>query len=78
MKLRMSYPDLSAPRIYDGIETVVVYDDFDAPILLVQKLAQGLVLTYTPRDAKFSEAMKALGIGLNARYNSSRPKVKSE
>lgn len=69
MKVRLSFPDLSAPQVLEGMETLVVYDDFGAPILLVQKMAHGLVLTYTPNDPKFMEAMRAMGIGLNARYN---------
>lgn len=69
MKARLSTSDLSTPRLVEDLSSVVVYDDFNAPILLVQKMAQGVVLTYTPNDPQFAVAMKALGIGLNARYS---------
>lgn len=68
MKVRLATPDLSTPRVIDDLGSIVVYDDFGAPILLVQKMVQGLVLTYTPNDPQFAVAMKTLGIGLNSRY----------
>lgn len=65
MRVRAAFNSLERPVEVDNLASVVVSDDFGAPILVVQRLANGLILSYKATDPKFEQVMTALGIGLN-------------
>lgn len=72
MKVRAAPDKLGTPIELDGLSSVVVYDDYNAPILVVKKMADGLAVAYRPSDPEFREILKALGIGLQAKYRTTR------
>lgn len=65
MKLRCG-AGLSEPTIVDDLRTIVVYDDFDNPIVVIQKLDEGQIYMCRAAEKDFASVLKALGIGLNA------------
>ncbi len=65
MRVRAGFNSLEQPQIVDNLASVVVYDDFGAPILVVQRLVNGVILSYKATDQKFEQIITALGIGLN-------------
>jgi hypothetical protein len=65
MKIRVTDNRLGKPIELGSLGSVVVYDDYGAPILVLQNLADGVIVAYKATDAEFGEAMRALGIGLN-------------
>ena len=72
MRARIQPSGLDEVVLCEDARNIVVYDDFDNPILLVQKLKQGQIITYTPSSAGFDKAMRALGVGLNSTYKVGR------
>lgn len=65
MRVRAGFNSLGAPQEIDNLASVVIYDDFGAPILVVQRLVNGVILSYKATDQKFEQIITALGIGLN-------------
>ncbi len=59
---------LELPQVIEDARNVVIYDDFDQPILVVQALEKGKILMMRPGDAKFRETLTSLGVGLNTEY----------
>ncbi len=68
MKARLQPEGLESAQEVGRLRTVVVYDDFDQPILVVQKMDQGQILTTQANDPNFKKILSSLGIGLNAVY----------
>jgi len=68
VRARCQTDGLGEPNIVEDVRSVVIYDDFDNPILIVQKLGEGQILTTRATDPEFRKIMKSLGIGLNAQY----------
>lgn len=68
MKVRLQPDGLEPAQEREQLRTVVVYDDFEQPILVVQKLAEGQILTVQAKDPNFKKILDGLGIGLNAAY----------
>jgi hypothetical protein len=66
MRVRAQGQDLSPARELAELSSVVVYDDYDQPILIVQKLEDGAALVSRCTDPDFNKLASALGIGLNA------------
>jgi hypothetical protein len=64
---RTTGSDLSEPVILNDLRSIVVYDDFNNPILVVQKLDKGSIYTCSAGEPDFVNVLKGLGIGLNAR-----------
>lgn len=65
MKVRIQETGLDAPIEIDDVRSVVIYDDFNQPLFLVQKLAKGSFMVTKANDPKFQKCLTALGIGLN-------------
>jgi hypothetical protein len=55
------------PQEVEDLRSVVIYDDFHTPIIIVQKMDEGQIITYRAGDSNFAKALNALGIGLNAK-----------
>ena len=68
MKLRAQPDHLGEPIEHGELRSLVVFDDFDNPILVVQKLADGVVAVTKATEPEFGKVMSGLGIGLHARY----------
>jgi hypothetical protein len=68
MRVRVQPAGLGELVSCDDARSIVIYDDFDNPILVAQKFKRGQILTYTPGSAGFEKALTALGIGLNSTY----------
>ena len=66
MKARLQPDQLAPAEVYDSLRAVVLYDDFDQPVLVAQKVERGQILVTRCTDAKFGEILKSLGIGLNS------------
>ncbi len=73
MKIRVG-GDISQPtRIVEGASTVVLYDNFDQPILVAQSVDKGTIAIYRrDKDAKFREVIANLGIGLNTEVETTK------
>jgi hypothetical protein len=67
VKVRAQANNFQPPQIVEDLRSVVIYDDFNNPIIVVQKLNQNNIITYRAGDPQFDKAMKTLGIGLNAK-----------
>lgn len=68
MKVRLQEEGLVPAREVDRLRTVVIFDDFEQPVLVVQKLGEGQILTTQAHDPNFKKILTSLGIGLNAVY----------
>jgi hypothetical protein len=55
------------PQEVESLRSVVLYDDFGTPILIAQKIEDGQIVVYRAGQSDFEKALKALGVGLNAR-----------
>lgn len=66
MKVRVQEDGLGPSQELENLRSVVVYDDHNQPILLLQKLEEGRIVSYKCTDPEFRAVLKILGIGLNA------------
>ena len=69
MKARVQSGKLGEPLILPNVQSVVIYDDYDQPIMLIQHMAEGRILSTRATDASFPALLKSMGIGLNAKYH---------
>ena len=46
-------------------ESVVVYDDYDQPVMVAQRQGAGSILIIRAGEPKFAELLQVLGIGTN-------------
>lgn len=69
MKVR-AHPEgfIDPPCVIENARNVVIYDDFDQPILVAQALEKGKMIIMRPGDPKFRETITSLGVGLNTEY----------
>jgi hypothetical protein len=67
VKARLQGARFQPTQEVDDLRSIVVYDDFGEPILLMQKVEKGQILVYRAGQNDFEKALKTLGIGLNAR-----------
>ncbi len=63
---------LQISRILRNLQSVVIVDDFDNPILVAQRMRKGLVVSSKASDQDFKQMLTALGIGLNTEYKVTR------
>ena len=68
MKVRLQTSKLGEILVAENLRSVVVNDDFDNPIVIVQKLADGTVMLTSAKDAEFKKVAGALGLGMNTSY----------
>lgn len=72
MQVRIQPSGLGEVVRCEDARSVVVLDDFENPVLVVQKLRKGQLVTYKPEDRDFAKVLEALGIGLNSTYKVAR------
>ena len=65
MKVRVQEDNLGPVHEIDNMRSVVIYDDYKRPLLIVQKVEQGTFITTTFKDPNFHKMLKGLGVGLN-------------
>ena len=65
MKVRVQVDNFGPVHEIENMRSLVIYDDYKRPLLVVQKLEQGSFMTTTFKDPKFRDVLKSLGIGLN-------------
>lgn len=73
MKVRTQGEGFHPAQEQDNLRSVVIYDDFGTPIIIVQKVEEGQIVCYRAGEDKFGEALKVLGIGLNATVSEVKP-----
>lgn len=66
MKARIQESGLAPASEITDVRSIVIYDDYEQPIILVQKLEDDTIFQIKAGDVKFRECLAALGIGLNA------------
>jgi hypothetical protein len=66
VKVRVQPDGLGEAETTDHLRSVVIYDDFDQPVLVAQKLDTGQILVSRCGEADFNRVLRSLGIGLNA------------
>jgi hypothetical protein len=72
LKVRLGFETLKQePREIDTVDSVLIQDDFDNPIVVVQKLADGQICLVKASEPGFEDAVKLYGVGLRI------PKVKA-
>ena len=68
MRMRAQPSGLKAAMELEDLQSIVVYDDFDNPILVIKKLETGQILSSGIHEgADFKKLLDSLGIGLNAK-----------
>jgi len=73
MRVRAQPAGLEAATVVEDVRSIVVYDDFDNPILVVKKLETGQILSSGIHEgAEFKRFLDSLGIGLNAKCETLR------
>lgn len=73
MRVRVQPSGLGAAQQVEDAQSLVVYDDFDNPILVVKKLDTGQILSSGIHEgAEFKKLLDSLGIGLNAKCETLR------
>ena len=61
MKIRTKAPGLLSALEDRDVAIAVVYDDYGQPVLLVQQVAGGIIIT-SAREEEFSEKLRQTGI----------------
>lgn len=65
MKVRVQLKGLKAPYLDRDVQSVVVYDEFDNPVLAAQQIDQSTIVAEKAGQASFGELLKSVGIGLS-------------
>ena len=74
MKVRVQPSGLKPVQEVEGVSSVVIYDDFENPVVVVKKTETGQLLVSSIKDGtNFRKLLKALGIGLNATCTTVHP-----
>ena len=68
MKLRAQPDHLGEPVELGELRSLIMFDDFDNPVIVVQKLADGVISVSKATEPEFEKVVKGLGIGLHATY----------
>lgn len=68
MRVRAQPDGFEPAHIVEQVRNVVIYDDFNNPILVAQTIDSGSIVVIRPSDPEFRAVMTSLGIGLNAEY----------
>jgi len=67
MDVRVQPEGLGPVQMVKGAQTVVIFDDYEQPVLAMQRTERGQILSVKAGDADFAKTLDAMGIGLNAR-----------
>lgn len=65
MKVRVQLKGLKAPHTDCDVQSVVVYDEFDNPILVAQQIDPSTIVAEKAGQVGFMELLKSIGIGLS-------------
>jgi hypothetical protein len=65
MKARLAKGFAAASEVED-LTSIVVYDDFGNPIVVIHRQNEGEIVQYHAGMADFDKVLGSLGIGLNA------------
>lgn len=68
MQIRAQPDHLGEPVELKGLRSLVIRDDRGNPLIVAQKLDEGVTVIYRHDEPGFIDVLKALGIGLNTRY----------
>jgi hypothetical protein len=68
MRIRAQPDRLGEPIDLIGLRSLVIRDDRGNPLIVAQKLEEGVTVIYRHDEPGFAEVLSALGIGLNTRY----------
>lgn len=68
MQARLQPDKLGEILVAKELRSVVISDDFDNPIVIVQKLADGTAMLTSAKDPEFKKVANALGLGMNTSY----------
>lgn len=66
MRVRVQTSGLEPAQELGEASNIVIYDDFDQPILVAQSIERGAVIVSRCTDPDFTKLLASLGIGLNA------------
>ena len=66
MKVRIGQSEFRAPYIEDDAESVLVFDDYGNPVIVIQKIASGQIAVVKATEPGFAEVLKDYGVGLQA------------
>jgi len=67
MKIRASFEGLERPPMeLENADSILIYDDFGNPILVVQKLEKGQIYVVKASEPGFQDVLRGFGIGLRA------------
>ncbi len=56
---------LNKPIDIPEVVSLVVYDDYNQPVAVVQRMDNDQIFVSTAKDPKFKDILSALGVGLN-------------
>jgi hypothetical protein len=68
VQIRAQPDHLGEPVELIGLRSLVIRDDHGNPLIVAQKLEEGVTVIYRHDEPSFVGVLKALGIGLNTRY----------
>lgn len=66
MKIRIGRDGFKGPSLEEDVESLLVQDDYGNPIIVIQKIAPGQIVTVKANEPGFAEVLKDFGIGLQA------------
>ena len=67
MKIRVHGGNLTTrPVEIDQAHLIILYDDYEQPIMLAQRQGPGQIIVMRAGDSKFKAVLDAMGIGMNA------------
>lgn len=73
MDVRVQPSGLESAQKMEDVQSIIVYDDFGNPILVVKKIDTGQIISSGIHEgAEFSRLLDSLGIGLNAKCKTLR------
>lgn len=68
MHVRVQPAGLGSAQRVEDVRSIVIYDDFDNPILVAKKLETGQIIASGIHEgAEFKRLLDSLGIGLNSK-----------
>lgn len=68
MKVRIQGAGLQPAQVSEGAESIVIYDDYDNPIVVVHRVVGTTIIYSSAGQPDFDKLLAGLGIGLNSAY----------
>ena len=68
MKIRIQGKGLKPAQVFEDVQAVVIYDNFDNPMYAAQQIDNGTIVHEKAGYKGFDKLLSSMGVGLNKVY----------